>query len=175
MRESSSKSRRALSHSASFFSEGCASLTAWQVICAAFKRPLGRRRARALTQRPPICTAVWSTWVASSKKYSGRSVGRNVMDLCMSGIACQRVGKIYRQRSIMKRPGPVNELSMFVAYASLFTSSHLFSHLISRPFWSLEVRHFYEVTGFTAGFPIRFFGPELHISKCHMVASLSTL
>lgn len=42
------------------------------------------------------------------------------MDLCMSGITCQKVWKIYRQRSIMKRPGLVNEVSMFVGYGSFF-------------------------------------------------------
>lgn len=50
------------------------------------------------------------------------------MDVFMSGITCQKAGKIYRQRSIMKRPGLVNEFSMFVGYGSFFpTSSHLFS------------------------------------------------
>lgn len=47
-------------------------------------------------------------------------MGRNVVDLYMSGITCQKVGKIYRQRSIMKRPGLVNEVSMFVGYGSFF-------------------------------------------------------
>lgn len=42
------------------------------------------------------------------------------MDLRMSGITCQKMGKIYRLRSIMKRPGLVNEVSMFVGYGSFF-------------------------------------------------------
>lgn len=70
------------------------------------------------------------------------------MDLCMSGITCQKAGKIYRQRSIMKRPGLVNEFSMFVGYGSFFsTLSHLFSLSLCHCLCllgSLEVRSCYE-------------------------------
>lgn len=66
------------------------------------------------------------------------------MDLCMSGIACQRAGKIYRLRFIMKRPGLVNEVSMFVGYGSFFHFvTPVFSLTLSLSLlWSLEVRCF---------------------------------
>ena len=71
------------------------------------------------------------------------------MDLCMSAITCQKAGgMIYRQRSIMKRPGLVNENSMFVGYGSFFsTSSHLFSLSLCHCLCllgSLEVSSIYE-------------------------------
>lgn len=40
------------------------------------------------------------------------------MDLCMSGITCQKVGEIYRLRFITKRPGLANEVPMFMGYGS---------------------------------------------------------
>lgn len=70
--------------------------------------------------RPPVRAAVWSSWAAAGQPgYSGSSAGRSVMDLCMSGIACQKEVKIYRQR-----PRPVNALSRFVA---------CFFHLLCAP------------------------------------------
>lgn len=95
--------------------------------------PAGYERSVRLAPRGAICTASYSTWVASSKTYSEGSVGRNVMDLCTSGITCQRAGMIYRLGSIMKRPGLVNELSMFVAYGSFPPLTHtcFTSHSVS--------------------------------------------
>lgn len=37
--------------------------------------PLGQRRVRAFLQRPAICTAIYSTWVASSKDTVGDQWG----------------------------------------------------------------------------------------------------
>lgn len=88
------------------------------------------------------------------------------MDLCMSGITCQKVGKIYRQRSIMKRPGLVNEVSMFVGYGSFSTSSHLFSLLLHRCpclLGSLEVRGFHEPQD--SKFTSRFLKLFTHLSQ----------
>lgn len=106
------------------------------------------------------------TWVASSKDTVGDQWERNVMDLCMSGITCQKVGKIYRQRSIMKRPGLVNEVSMFVGYGSFSTSSHLFSLLLHRCpclLGSLEVRGFHEPQD--SKFTSRFLKLFTHLSQ----------
>lgn len=69
--------------------EGLASLTVQQFVWNMFKHPRGQRRVTALVQRPSICTTIYSSWVVSSKD----TVGRNVMDLCMSGITCQKVGR----------------------------------------------------------------------------------
>lgn len=90
--------------------------------------PLGQRTETALIQRPPIGTAIYSTWVASSEDTVGdRWEGMFWIYACQVSPV-KKVGKIYRQRYIMKRPGLVNEVSMVVALFS--TSSHLFSLLL---------------------------------------------
>lgn len=66
------------------------------------------------------------------------------MDLWMSGITCQKLVKIYKQRSIMKRPELVNEVSRFVSYGS-FPPLQLFSLLLHQCLrLPLRVRCFYE-------------------------------
>lgn len=97
--------------------ESSVNLTVWQVICTMFQHLSGKREWEQ-RQGPPICVAIYSTWVASSKD----TVGRNVRAWCLSGISCQKVVKIYRQRFILKRPGLANEVSRFVGYGFL---SHL--------------------------------------------------
>lgn len=78
----------------------------------------GSRAFRDLPRERPCFPPGW--------RAGGRDTGgSSVIDLRMSGIACQKVVKIYS-----KRPGLVNALSRF---AACFFSRFLLLHLFSAP------------------------------------------